>query len=263
MTTLLDRVDAVIFDVDDTLVATSHAWQHALDLTCGQAAAQGACPDPAALAASYQAVSDTLWSDYPRVLAPLGSVFAIRRHVWDQALRACGAALPDSGLDQLVADFAAAQLAAIRPDPLLPGLLARLADRRQVAACSNGDSTQTRAKLARAGLLPLLGVITCGMDEQIRKPDPELLRRCCRALAFQRRLIGHLQRGDAAAYTRDPAHATRGTLHGQMAAAYELALCLGTWKPHQLASMRSELRDAARDHTEPPVPAAPTARNRR
>lgn len=75
--------------------------------------------------------------------------------------------------------------------------------------------------------------------------------------SIQRRLIGHLQRGDVAAYTRDPAHATRGTLHAQMAAAYELALCLGTWTPRQLAAMRSELREAAHEHAEPPVPAPP------
>lgn len=182
----------MIFDVDDTLVATSDAWQHAHGLTCGQAAAQGSCADPAALVASYRAVSDTLWSGCPRVLAPLGLVSAIRRHVGDQALRACGAALPGSGLDQLVADFAATRLAAVSPDPLLPGLLARPARCRQVAACSNGDSIQTRAKLSRADLLPVLGVITCGMDEQIRKPDPELLHRCCRALGVPPRRCLHV-----------------------------------------------------------------------
>ena len=81
--------------------------------------------------------------------------------------------------------------------------------------------------------------------------------------SIQRRLIGHLQRGDITAYTRDPAHATRGTLHGQMTAAYELALCLGTFTPRQLAAMRSELRDAAQEHAEPPVPALPAARSPR
>jgi HAD superfamily hydrolase (TIGR01509 family) len=182
VTALLRRADAVIFDVDDTLVATGAAWQHAVNVTCARAAAAGACPDPGQLAASYQSVSDALWSDYPRALAPLGTVTAIRRHVWAQALRACGAALPAQRLDQLAADFAAAQLAAIRPDPVLAGLLALLGRRRLVAACTNGDRSQTRAKLGRAGLLPAFPVITCGMDEQVRKPDPELLRRCCRAL---------------------------------------------------------------------------------
>jgi hypothetical protein len=81
--------------------------------------------------------------------------------------------------------------------------------------------------------------------------------------SIQRRLIGHLQRGDIISYTGDPAHTTRGTLHGQMAAAYELALCLGTFTSRQLAAMRSELRDAAQEHTEPPVPALPAARSPR
>jgi hypothetical protein len=77
---------------------------------------------------------------------------------------------------------------------------------------------------------------------------------------IQRRLVGHLQRGDTAAYLRDPAHAGRGTLHGQMTAAYELALCLGTWTPRQLAAMRSELDDAACHPAEQPVPAAGASR---
>lgn len=186
------RADAVIFDFDDNLVATSDAWQQAYDLTCGQAAAQDACADPAALAASYRAASDAPWSGRPRVLAPLGLVFAIRCHVWGQALRARGAALPGSGLDQLVSDSAAVQLAAIRPDPLSPGLLALLARRCPVTARSTGDSIQIRAKLARVDLLPALGVITFGMDEQIRRPDPELLHRCCRALGLPPRRCLHV-----------------------------------------------------------------------
>jgi HAD superfamily hydrolase (TIGR01549 family) len=179
---LLSGIDAVIFDVDDTLVPTRAVWQRAVDLTCTRATAMGAGLDPAKLAAAYTLVSDALWSDYQRALEPLGSVLAIRHHVWDQALRACGAKLSEGHLKELVAYFASTQLKAIRPDPLLARLLAELSGGYHLAACSNGDRTLTRAKLTRAGLLTVMGVITCGIDERTRKPDPELLRRCCRAL---------------------------------------------------------------------------------
>ncbi|MFD7817726.1 phosphoribosyltransferase [Streptomyces sp. NPDC059785] len=76
---------------------------------------------------------------------------------------------------------------------------------------------------------------------------------------IQDRLIGHLLRGDAVAYLDDPAHKVRSTLHLQMTASYDTALCLGSWTPHQLQAMRSELAHAALNWHEPAVPPAPAA----
>ncbi|MBC7267719.1 phosphoribosyltransferase [Streptomyces albogriseolus] len=74
--------------------------------------------------------------------------------------------------------------------------------------------------------------------------------------SIQTRLVGHLTRGDAAAYTHDPAHHARGTLHQQMKDSFDLALSTGTWSNGQLAAMRAELAHAA-SWTEPPAPSPP------
>ena len=174
-------VTALVFDVDDTLVPTSAAWEDAVAATAAQVAARSSAISADVIAAAYREVSDDLWSRYDTALAPLGTVTAIRTHVWDQTLTACGITAP--GQARLTAAaFGAAQLAALQPDPRLPGLLAAARTRYRIAACTNGDASLARAKLTRAGVLQLLETVTCGMDEGVRKPDPELLRRCCRAL---------------------------------------------------------------------------------
>ncbi|MCX4581150.1 phosphoribosyltransferase [Streptomyces sp. NBC_01571] len=71
--------------------------------------------------------------------------------------------------------------------------------------------------------------------------------------SIQKRLIGHLLRGDAHEYARDPAHQAHGTLHQQMRDSFDLALSTGTWSSGQLAAMRAELGHAT-TWAEPPVP---------
>ncbi|MFD9281049.1 phosphoribosyltransferase [Streptomyces mirabilis] len=71
--------------------------------------------------------------------------------------------------------------------------------------------------------------------------------------SIQKRLTGHLLRGDARGYARDPAHHAYGTLHQQMRDSFDLALSTGTWSSGQLAAMRAELGHATA-WAEPPVP---------
>ncbi|MDW6057922.1 hypothetical protein SAZ11_07440 [Streptomyces sp. FXJ1.4098] len=71
--------------------------------------------------------------------------------------------------------------------------------------------------------------------------------------SIQTRLIGHLLRGDASAYLRDPAHQVSGTLHRQMASNFDLAVSTGTWATGQLSAMRAEFSHAA-SWNEPPIP---------
>ncbi|MFH8802713.1 HAD family hydrolase [Streptomyces sp. NPDC017936] len=182
MTVTFPAVEAVVFDVDDTLVDTRGVWTGALDAVCRDiaAAVPGAHAD--VLADTYRVTSDTLWNDYARTLAPLGSVSDMRRYVWKRALNACDVRLTDDHIGSLVRDFADLQRTGIRPDPELSRLLGLLAERYRLAVCSNGEGAQTRMKLERAGVLQHFEKIVCGMDEQVRKPDPELFRRCCRIL---------------------------------------------------------------------------------
>lgn len=175
--------DAILFDIDDTLIATKSGWELALHAACRDAAHYtGATIDPARLAASYQDTSGALWADYNRVLAPLGSLDAIRRHVWNQALAACGLHLTSEQLHRLVADFSTRQLDTMRPDPHLIKLLHRLTAYVPLAIISNGPTALQREKLTRAGLHDLFHPILCGLDDGVRKPDPHLYWRACSAL---------------------------------------------------------------------------------
>ena len=201
-------VTALVFDVDDTLVPTTAAWEHAVAVAAAQAAAGNPGTSADTIAAAYREVSDHLWSRYDTALAPLGTGTAIREHVWDQALTACGITAPGQAA-LTAAAFGAAQLAALQPDPRLPGLLAAARTRYRIAACTNGDASLARAKLTRAGVLRLLESVTCGMDEGVRKPDPELLRRCCRALGTSPASCLHI--GDD--WGNDVVAASRAGLH--------------------------------------------------
>lgn len=175
--------DAIFFDLDDTLVATRPGWELALHAACRDAPRYvGATIDPARLASSYQDTSGTLWADYSRVLAPLGSMDAIRRHVWNEALAACGLHLASGQLHRLVADFGIRQLDAMRPDPHLIKLLHRLASYVPLAIISNGPTALQREKLTRAGLDGLFDPVLCGLDDGVRKPDPHLYWRGCSVL---------------------------------------------------------------------------------
>jgi HAD superfamily hydrolase (TIGR01509 family) len=201
-------VTTLVFDVDDTLVPTSAAWERALAATAAETAESlGTSAD--AVSAAYRDVSGDLWSRYDTALAPLVTVPAIREHVWARALAACGT-VPAPGLARLAAaSFGARQLAEIRPDPRLPALLARTRARYRVAACTNGEASLARDKLRRAGVLGFMETVTCGIDEHVRKPDPELFRRCCRALATSPDACAHI--GDD--WRNDILAASEGGLH--------------------------------------------------
>lgn len=175
--------DAIFFDIDDTLVATRPGWELALHAACQDAIdCSSATIDPARLAASYQNTSGALWAAYNRVLAPLGSLDAIRRHVWNEALTACGLHLPSGQLHRLAADFANRQLDTMHPDPHLIKLLHHLASYVPLAIISNGPTALQREKLTRSGLDGLFDPVLCGLDDGVRKPDPHLYWRGCSTL---------------------------------------------------------------------------------
>ncbi len=182
MTWRTGETRAIVFDVDDTLVDTASAWQHAVSHMCRRISDLVPQVDAEDIWSSYQEFSNALWEDYDRSLAPLGPLPVIRSHIWQKSITACNIHLHDDVLMQLVSDFDAVQMSAYTPDPALIDLLGQLSGRFRFAVCSNSDGVQTRRKLERAGILDFFDVIVCGIDERIRKPEPELFMRCLAAL---------------------------------------------------------------------------------
>ena len=192
MTTMIRDIQALIFDIDDTLVPTTSHWELALDAAARRVGELAAHADPVTVARSYRHVSDDLWSDFVRNLAHLGANENIRRHVWAQALRSVDVDLSPIDLESVVNCFADTQREAIQPDQTIIDLLTMLGRRFQLAICTNGDGRLSHTKLERAGLSRLFRIIICGQDEGVRKPNPELFLRCCRALDTPPRHCMHI-----------------------------------------------------------------------
>lgn len=182
MIRLPDRVAALVFDVDDTLVATTAHWHTALAATCARVAAHTPAADPLRLAAAYEDLSDALWTDIARSPAPPGPRAEIRRRLWERALASCDVTLPAHLVRELVDHFAESQRQSITPDPAVTAPLAELSRILPLAVCTNGSTEQTETKLGRAGLLPFFRAFVCAEDTALRKPDPEVFRRACRAV---------------------------------------------------------------------------------
>lgn len=181
----LPRFTAVLFDVDNTLIPTRRIWQEALDTVAARLAGAHPGTSAAGIAAAYVRVSDRLWGDYDRTLAPLGSHTAARRHVWQTALREIGIDLPERQLDDHVQDFARRQIHAIRPDPAQDALFRRLAGVYRLGVITNGDTVHQHTKLHRAGLHGYFATVVCALGTGRRKPDPAPFHRACTDLAVR------------------------------------------------------------------------------
>ncbi|MFC8845790.1 HAD-IA family hydrolase [Micromonospora sp. NPDC057141] len=173
-------LDAISFDVDDTLIDTTSSMAHGIRAGAMLAATLTSRVSPGTLIDAYQAAFDAHWR-HPAA-AGAGGVQDVRRRVWWTALRSVGVTLDTSDLDRLVYTCVAAQLAEITPNPELRGLLRELTDLVPVAVCSNGPRASVQQKLDKAALTEFVTAIICGPDSGLAKPDPGPFHACGRAL---------------------------------------------------------------------------------
>ncbi|WP_431893345.1 HAD-IA family hydrolase [Micromonospora haikouensis] len=173
-------LEAISFDVDDTLIDTTSNMAHGVRAGAMLAATLTSRVDPGTLIDAYQTAFDAHWR-HPAA-AGTGGVQDVRRRVWRTALRSVGVTLDTSDLDRLVYTCVTAQLAQITPDPELRGLLRELTDLVPVAVCSNGPRASVQQKLDKAALTEFVTAIICGPDSGLAKPDPGPFHACSRAL---------------------------------------------------------------------------------
>jgi putative hydrolase of the HAD superfamily len=158
-------IDAVLFDLDDTL----YDQQRWLD---------GAWHAVAARAAEW-GVDPTAFERALRVVAQLGSD---RGGIIDQALALVGA--QDVPARPLVAAFRAYQPVRLDAYPGVPAALERLSERVPLGLVTDGDPSGQRAKLAALGLGRHFATVVFS-DEHgraHRKPDPLPFRLALAAL---------------------------------------------------------------------------------
>lgn len=161
-------IDAVLFDLDDTLYDQRQWLDGAWHAVASRAAAWGI--DPAGLERALRAVAEA-GSD--------------RGGIIDQALTLVGAgAVP---AEPLVAAFRSYEPAHLDPYPGVPDALVRLSRRVPIGLVSDGEPAGQRAKLAATGLADLFAtaVFSDEHGRAHRKPDPLPFRLAAKGLGVE------------------------------------------------------------------------------
>lgn len=194
-------IRAVLFDVDDTLVAYSAAERAAI---AGHLTDLGIPGDllPATTAEWHRLQEH----HFARYLAGRTDFPGQQRARVAGLLRWLDRPVPDdAGLTAWFAAYRRHHRAALRPYPDVAGCLAALADAgTALGVITNTDAAAGRSKLAHTGLLPAFRCIV-GVDSAGRaKPDPAIFRYACARLGLpphQVAYVGDKPDTDAAAAT--------------------------------------------------------------
>ncbi len=165
-------IAAVLFDLDDTLVAfdavSESSWRAVIRWYCADRPL-----DPQALYAAVGRVSDRYWSDPERHRVGRLDMAATRRRIVAEAFTSLG--LPATDADLVADRYGRVRLEAMY---LLPGALEALAALRRcghrLALLTNGDSEIQRWKMRRFGLETHFDAILVEGELGFGKPDPRV-----------------------------------------------------------------------------------------
>ena len=160
-----DRVDAVLFDLDDTLFGQSDWLAGAWEAVATAAATMGVAPAP-----------------FLGALTAVAAEGSDRGGIIDRALDAVGAAAVAPA--PLVAVFRSHRPARLDPYPGVFAVLASLRQRVPIGCVTDGDPAIQRGKLAALGLTDAFDVVVLSdeLGREHRKPDPLPFRRAVTAL---------------------------------------------------------------------------------
>ena len=168
------RVQAVLFDLDDTLIDYSGAVETCWNAACARVADAGL--DPALLARTIHAVRAWFWSDPVRHARERVAMLDAWTKIAAAALERLGH--PSDLLARAVAtDFATRRMTSTSLfDDALPCLQALRERCLPVGLVTNGDAAMQREKLARFALAPYFDVIVIEGELGTGKPDAAVYR---------------------------------------------------------------------------------------
>jgi putative hydrolase of the HAD superfamily len=201
---------ALIFDLDETLVADIDATRRALAAAARTEVGDASDASPDELARAVWQTADTLWlasphahyaeaigmaswealwarfdGERPEVRALAEWAPGYRRHAWREALASRGVAAPDDALvDRLQASFLRERRATHLPFPDAIPALERLRGAYRLAILTNGDSGLQREKLAGANLTDSFAAVVASGDLGVGKPDPRIYAHTLAALGL-------------------------------------------------------------------------------
>lgn len=200
---------AVLFDLDDTLVADDAATEDAFVAACALAQDQYGL-DPQALAQAVRRHARRLWQaastiaycravgissteglraafagDDPNLAALRAWAPTYRRQAWTGALADLG--IRDADLaDVLAAAFAVERRARNWVFPDVVPVLSILQETHHLALVTNGSPDLQRAKLAGSGLAPYFTAVIVSGEVGVGKPDPRPFELALAALGVDR-----------------------------------------------------------------------------
>jgi len=196
-------VQAILFDLDDTLIVDEAISKAAMESAARLAAKLHGC-DVSKFLADAPALSQALWKDNPclawceeigitaeeclwgnfagdapEVVALREWAMSFRRNLFDAILRKQGQPGDDGALAQ---EFAFARRKLQRLMPNAKETLARLKPGFPIGLLTNGDPDLQREKIAASGLAPFFDAITVSGEHGVGKPRPEIFHILLNAL---------------------------------------------------------------------------------
>jgi putative hydrolase of the HAD superfamily len=180
-------VDAIFFDLDETLLDDERGWHIALAATCREVAGRHPGVDETAMHEAYTRSSERLWTTFgsaPRTSAGLTSTRDLRREIWLQVLGAFGASALDLA-EEILDEYEGHRRANYAVFQEVPPLLQQLAGSYQLAVITNGPSEGQREKLTVTGIALYFDVILTSNDLGVGKPDPAIFRHAVDTLSVE------------------------------------------------------------------------------
>jgi putative hydrolase of the HAD superfamily len=188
------RVQAIFFDLDDTLLDDDRGWHVSVAAT--GADIEGLYPqiDGAALAAAYTANSERMWRRFgsaPRTAEGLTSTRDLRLAIWRAVLAEFQP--PLIGLAEEILDiYERHRRANYSCFPEVVPLLERLAGFYPLAVITNGPSEGQREKLAVTDLDRYFQLVVTSNDIGVGKPDRAIFRHALDGLGMEASSVLHV-----------------------------------------------------------------------
>ena len=174
------KIEAVLFDLDDTLHDDTSAFQSAAEEVAREVAVEHGI-DARALKAAYVAQAETFWKrlSADQLATRIGMA---RARMWRAALAELGIA--DAGLaERSAANYEAYRKKYLTPFPGAIDLLCSLRGRGvKLGLVTNGFSETHREKIAVLRMGELFDAVFIADEVGMVKPDPALFAHACRVL---------------------------------------------------------------------------------
>ncbi len=185
-------IRAVLFDIDDTLCDDTAQTYGCVDAIAARAAQRHPGIDRDALRETYLAIADAFWTRSIS-LAAAPPLHTIRMRLWRDAFDRVAPGLPDSRIEDAVAEYGRLRAAPLAPLPTVVPLLAHLKARGiRLGIVTNGLSETHDPKIDALGIGHFFDVALMPDRTGFAKPDARQFHLACARLGVAPHETGHV-----------------------------------------------------------------------